>query len=96
MFQPLIIIYRRGNFVDYHWGYISIYRPLSYPFRSLMHKEGDSRQEEGEQGEGRDNIDRVRVWCGYLSKLWQVEGVQQERHKGEYELDSLEQGRQHP
>ena len=65
MFQPLIIIYRRGNFVDYHWGYISIYRPLSYPFRSLMHKEGDSRQEEGEQGEGRDNIDRVRV-CALL------------------------------
>ena len=34
-FQPLIEIYRRGNFVYHHSGYTSIYRPLSYPFRSL-------------------------------------------------------------
>ena len=34
MFWTLILIYRRGNFVYYHWGWTSIYRPLSYPFRS--------------------------------------------------------------
>ena len=34
-FQTLIFIYRRGNFVYYHWGCASYYRPLSYPFRSL-------------------------------------------------------------
>ena len=34
-FQPLILIYRIGNFVYQHWGYTSIYRLLSYPFRSL-------------------------------------------------------------
>ena len=33
--QPLIVIYRRDNFVNYHWGFTSIYPPLSYPFRSL-------------------------------------------------------------
>ncbi len=33
--QPLIFIYRMGNFVCHHWGFRSIYRPLSYPFRSL-------------------------------------------------------------
>ena len=35
-FQPLISIYKRGNFVCHHWGYTSIYRPLAYPFRSLQ------------------------------------------------------------
>ena len=30
-FQPLISIYRRGNFVYHHWICRSIYRPLSYP-----------------------------------------------------------------
>ena len=35
-FQPLILIYRRGNFVYHHWECTSIYRPLSYPFRSLV------------------------------------------------------------
>ena len=35
-FQPLNAIYRRGNFVHNHWGYTSIYWPLSYPFRSLI------------------------------------------------------------
>ena len=34
-FQPLILIYRSGNFVYYYWGCISIYRPLNYPLRSL-------------------------------------------------------------
>ena len=34
MFKPLIVICSRGNFV-YHWGCTQIYRPLSYPFRSL-------------------------------------------------------------
>ena len=34
-FQPLIVIYKRGNFVYHHWGRIYIFRPLSYPFRSL-------------------------------------------------------------
>ena len=30
-FQPL----QKGNFVRHHWKCTSIYRPLSYPFRSL-------------------------------------------------------------
>ena len=30
-----MVIWRRSNFVYHHWGNISIYRPLSYPFRSL-------------------------------------------------------------
>ena len=35
VFQPLILIYRRGNFVYHYLGCILIYRPLSYPFRCL-------------------------------------------------------------
>ena len=35
MFQQLIVIYRRDNFVYHHLKCTSIYRPLSYPFRSL-------------------------------------------------------------
>ena len=35
-FQPLIFIYRRGNF--HHWGFTVVYRHLSYPFRSLIEK----------------------------------------------------------
>ena len=34
-FQPLILIYRRGNFVCHHWGCTFIYRPLPYPFGTL-------------------------------------------------------------
>ena len=34
-FEPLNIIYRRGNIVYQFLGCISIYRPLSYPFRFL-------------------------------------------------------------
>ena len=34
LFIP-IVIYRRGSFVCHNWRCISIYRPLSYPFRSL-------------------------------------------------------------
>ena len=34
-FQPIIVIYRRGNLVFYHWECTSIYRPLSYPFGPL-------------------------------------------------------------
>ena len=34
-FQLLIVIYRRSNLVYYYWGCTSIYRPLSYPFRSF-------------------------------------------------------------
>ncbi len=26
---------QKGYFCAYHWGYTSIYRPLSYPFRSM-------------------------------------------------------------
>ena len=37
-FQPLVIIYRRGNFVYQHLVCTSIYRTLSYPFRSLDNK----------------------------------------------------------
>ena len=29
------VIYRKDNFVYHYWGFASIYRPLSYPFRSL-------------------------------------------------------------
>ena len=35
MFQPLIVIYKRGNIVYHHWGCAFIHRLLSYPFRSL-------------------------------------------------------------
>ena len=35
-FKPLIIIYRRCNFVYHYWGCTSIYWQLSYPFRSLQ------------------------------------------------------------
>ena len=35
-YQPLILIYRRGNFVSHLWGFTSIYQPLSYPFRFLI------------------------------------------------------------
>ena len=34
-FEPLIIIYRRGNFVYQHCGYASVHEPVSYPVRSL-------------------------------------------------------------
>ena len=34
-FQLIIVMYRRGNFVYHHLECTSIYRPLSYPFRSL-------------------------------------------------------------
>ena len=34
-FQPLIVIYRIGNFVYPHQRCTSIYEPWSYPFRSL-------------------------------------------------------------
>ena len=34
MFQPLIVIYS-SSFVYYYLGCTSIYRPLSYPSRSL-------------------------------------------------------------
>ena len=34
-FRPHIVIYRRGKFVYKRWGFTSIYRLLSYPFRSL-------------------------------------------------------------
>ena len=36
MFQPPIVIYRRDTFVCHHWGSTTIYRPLSYPFSSLV------------------------------------------------------------
>ena len=35
-FQQLSLIHIRGNFVYHHWGFTSIYRLLSYPFRSLI------------------------------------------------------------
>ena len=34
-FQPLIIIYRRSNFVNHHKSVTSFKRPMSYPFKSL-------------------------------------------------------------
>ena len=36
IFQPLIVIYIRGNFVYHNWGYTSTYWPLSYTFTSLI------------------------------------------------------------
>ena len=36
IFQPLIVIYRKGNFDYHHWGYTLIYQPLSYPCRSIL------------------------------------------------------------
>ena len=36
-FQPLIVNYRRGNFVYHHWVCTLIYRLLSYPLRSLQY-----------------------------------------------------------
>ena len=35
MFQPLIVIKRRSNFVYHPWECTLIYWPFSYPFRSL-------------------------------------------------------------
>ena len=35
-FQLIIIIYKRSNFWYHHWRCTSNYRPLSYPFRSLL------------------------------------------------------------
>ena len=37
-FSSIISIFRRSNFVYHHLGCISIYRPLSYPLRSLQYK----------------------------------------------------------
>ena len=34
--QPLIMIYKRDNFVCHHWGCTTIYEPSPYPFRSLI------------------------------------------------------------
>ena len=36
-FQPPIVIISRGNFVYLHWKCTLIYRPLTYPFRSLSY-----------------------------------------------------------
>ena len=36
-FQIIFVLFnRRGNFVYHHWGCTSIYRPVSYTFRSLI------------------------------------------------------------
>ena len=34
-FQLLNIIYRRGYFVYHHWGFKSIYQPLTYPWENV-------------------------------------------------------------
>ncbi len=34
-FQPLIVIFKRDNFVYHHWGCKLIHRSLSYLFRSI-------------------------------------------------------------
>ena len=36
-FQPLIVIYRRRNFVYHHWGCKSIFRLFSHPFTSRIY-----------------------------------------------------------
>ena len=33
-----VLIYRRGNFLCHNWGCKTIYRPLSYPFKTLQKK----------------------------------------------------------
>ena len=33
--QNKVLIYKRGDFVYYHWGCTSIYLPLSYPLKPL-------------------------------------------------------------
>ena len=38
VFQQLDVIYRRFNFVYHYRGWTSIYRQLSYPFRSLVYR----------------------------------------------------------
>ena len=38
-FQPLIVYTGGVIFVFHHWGCMSIYRPLSYPFRSLAERD---------------------------------------------------------
>ena len=35
IFQSIILIFRKDNFVNNHWGCLTIYHPLSYPLRSL-------------------------------------------------------------
>ena len=35
-FQPLIVIFRKDNYMCSHWECLSVYRPLSCPFRSLI------------------------------------------------------------
>ena len=35
-FQSIILIYRKVNFVSYHWGCTTINHPLSYPLISLF------------------------------------------------------------
>ena len=34
-FQPITLIYRRGNLIHNHWGCISISHSLSYPLKFL-------------------------------------------------------------
>ena len=38
VFKRFNFTLQKGYFVYYHWGYTTIYRPLSYPFRSLRYK----------------------------------------------------------
>ncbi len=37
------LIQRKGNFNNHHWGCKSIYRPLSYPLRSVQNPNNKSR-----------------------------------------------------
>ena len=43
-FKPLIVNYRRSNFVYNYWKCTSIYLPLSYPFRSLHYNTEQTKQ----------------------------------------------------
>ena len=47
-FQPIIVIYRRGNSVYIYWW--SLYRPLSYIFRSLKATAGISNLLKNKRG----------------------------------------------
>ena len=55
-FQRLILIYRRGSFV--YQGSTSIYRSLSYPFRSMSNKASLPAK-----------LGNTSVWMQYITKL---------------------------
>ena len=71
-FKPLIIIYRRCNFVYHYWGCTSIYWQLSYLFRSLqIHTYTHIIYVERISWESASSHSESRIWNfnAYLSSL---------------------------